>query len=308
MSKKRVFFTGEQGNLATYLAARFKKDYAFEVVWSNNLYLQEHGAESVICTRKTPFGSELDIRDEKAVTKALMLAQPDIVVHTAAVVGTERCASYSLDAYEVNVLGTYNVLTAMKRLPHEPKMVYFSTTATYKPQKGPINEHCERAPQTTYGKTKYFGELLVRQMAKNYLTLLPCFVFGGKRDYTVSAIARLARNFNTGNRHVEPVYLSLENKKDYIYVSDFIEAAYQIISKGATGEYNISGGRPMPFGEVFREILSHGAMNCEINPELDYLGEHIVDNTKLLKAIPKWKPVVSLEEGIRRVFDDDSKE
>jgi hypothetical protein len=64
----------------------------------------------------------------------------------------------------------------------------------------------------------------------------------------------------------------------------------------------------MPFSEVFKVILSHGTMNCEITPGLDYLGEHIVDNTKLLKAIPKWKPVVSLEEGVRRVFDDDTKE
>ena len=308
MSKKRVFFTGEQGNLATYLAARFKKDYDFRVVWSNDIYLQEYESEPALCARKTPFGSELDIKDEKAVTKAMMLAQPDIVVHTAAFVGTEKCASYSLDAYEVNVLGTYNVLRAMKKLPHEPKMVYFSTTATYKPRKGPIDEHCERDPQTTYGKTKYFGELLVRQMAKNYLILLPCFVYGGKRDYTVSAIARLARNFNMGNHHAEPVYLNLEFKKDYIYVSDFIEAAYQIIAKGATGEYNISGGRPMPFGDVLREILGHGTMNCQINPGLDYLGEHIVDNTKLRRAIPKWKPIVSLAEGIDRVFNEDTKE
>lgn len=308
MTRKRVFFTGEQGNLATCLNSRFKKDPGFQVVWGNDVYMQEENAEYTLCSRRTPFGPELDISDEKAVTKAMMLAQPDIVVHTAAVVGTERCASYSLDAYDVNVKGTYNVLRAMKKLLREPKMVYFSTTATYKPRSGPIDEHCERDPQTTYGKTKYFGELLVRQMAKNYLTLLPCFVFGGRRDYTVSAIARLARNFNTGNHHAEPVYLNLEYKKDYIYVSDFIEAAYMIIAKGVTGEYNISGGRPTPFAEVFKEILGHGAMNCEINPGLDYLGEHIVDNTKLLKAIPKWKPVVSLEEGIRRVFNEDTKE
>jgi len=299
MVRKRVFFTGEQGNLATYLSDRFKKDPAYEVVWDNVMH------ETVLCSRGTLFGYELDIKDEKAVGRALMLTKPDIIIHTAAVVGTERCSSYALDAYEVNVLGTYNILHRM--LP-STKVVYFSTTATYRPRKGPITEDSPRGPQTTYGKTKYLGEMLVRQMAVNRLTLLPCFVFGGTRDYTVSAIARMARNFNTGNKHAEPVNLSLDNKKDYIYISDFIEAAYQIIAKGATGEYNISGGRPMPFGDVLHEILGHGTMNCQINPGLDYLGEHIVDNTKLRRAIPKWKPIVSLAEGIDRVFNEDTKE
>jgi dTDP-4-dehydrorhamnose reductase len=295
--RKKVFITGEQGNLAYYLSRMFDDEH-FEIVWSYQRQIR------AFCNRKALFGSELDITDIKAVRGALGFTNPDIIIHTAAVVGTERCSNFEFEAFATNVLGTYNILKSMQQ---KTKMVYFSTTATYKPTKFLITESSERDPQTVYGKTKYIGELLVKQMATKPLIILPCFIFGGERDYTVSAIARLARNFNLRNPRVEILNLNLEKKKDYMYVTDFVEAVYQLVKKNVTGEYNISAGRPLAFGYILRDIIRRGLMQYELRSGEDYLGDHIVGNEKLRKAIPKWRPVVTLGEGIDKVFNEDAK-
>lgn len=291
-----VFLTGEQGNLAYNLARRFEESDYYNLVWSYNHQVRR------LCQRESPSGPELDVRNIEDIRSAFALTQPDIVVHIAALVNTDRCSKDPGYAYETNVLGSYNMAKVAQEF--SVKYVYFSTTATYEPCLTLMNEDHPRNPKTLYGQTKYIGELVTLNFHPEALIILPCFVYGGKRDFVVSNIARIARNAMKGNPDKILITLDPDRLKDYMHVSDFVEAVFDLIDCGEEGLYNISGMHPVPFSKVLEIMSEHAVLRYQLVPEADYMGDHLVDSTKLQKRMG-WEPVVGLQEGIRRMFQED---
>ena len=246
---RNVFLTGEQGNLAYNLAQRFERSDRFDLVWSYNHQIK------YLCRRESQFGPELDIRYIEDIRRAFVATRPNIVVHIAALVNTDRCSKDPHYAYETNVLGSYNMARVAKEFG--AKYVYFSTTATYDPCLDRMNEEHPRNPQTLYGQTKHMGELITLGFFPNALIILPCFVYGGKRDFQVSNIARIARNALSGNFEDVDITLNPTKLKDYLYVTDFVGAVFRLIDIGATGPYNISGENPLTFGAVLDIMREH---------------------------------------------------
>lgn len=295
---KRVFLTGEQGNLAYHLAKALEKDPQFELVWSYDKQVPW------LCDRDTRFGAELDIRNIDQVRTAMAKAKPDIVVHIAALVNTDRCSKDPLYAYEVNATGSYNVAKVASESGRVERFVYFSTTATYKPCDFWMDELHQREPKTLYGQTKHIGELITLGLFPKALVILPCFIFGGQRDIVVSNIARIARNARLSNTEDVEITLNPDKRKDYMYVTDFADAVYRLMAIDKTGPYNISAMRPVPFSRVLEILGDHAKLRYHLKPEFDYMGNHMVDSTKLRSATG-WIPSVSLAEGIRRLVEED---
>lgn len=294
---RRVFITGEQGNLAYNLAKVLQKDPNYDLVWSYDRQIPS------LCNRNNGFGNELDIRDYNLVKEAMELTLPNIIIHIAALVNTDRCSKDPLYAYEVNAKGSYNVVKAASETLSVERFVYFSTTATYKPCDFWMNETHTREPQTLYGQTKHIGELTTLGAFPNALIVLPCFVFGGERDVVVSNIARLVKNAKAGNPEDLEITLDPTKAKDYMYVSDFSEAVYRLINDDREGPYNISAMKPEPFSKVLEILGDNMKLRYHLRPELDYMGNHKVDSKKL-RAMTAWIPKVSLEEGILRLIEE----
>ncbi len=296
--RTRVFLTGEQGNLAYYVAKRFEQDPTYEMVWD---YRHQ---ESTLCHHQAPCGYELDVRDIISVRKAFERVMPNIVIHIAALVNTDRCANNPEYAYEVNTLGAYNVAKVASEAPYILNYTYFSTTATYQPVDYLMVEGHRRDPKTLYGKTKYMGELITSRLIDNPLIILPCFVYGGIRDFQVSNIARIIRNSMHGNREQLRITLDHTKCKDYMYVTDFADAVYGLIQLRRYGQYNVSRGCPTPFGNVLAEIEKHVPTKYNLVPSEDYMGNHMVSNVKLCNVLPKWNANVTLSEGITKCMED----
>lgn len=298
----KIFITGEQGNLAYHLAKRFERTVDHRIVWGYNRQIPS------FCTRETQFGKELDIRNIDLLRKAMFKMKPNVVVHIAALVNTDRCSKDPLYAYEVNAMGSYNVAKVASELQDEygciRQYVYYSTTATYQPCEYWMNELHTRDPQTLYGQTKYMGELITRTLFPESLVILPCFVFGGPRDYAVSNIARLARNAYAGNPDDLTITLNPDKRKDYMYVTDFTEAVFKLIDSGATGQYNVSGMNPVMFGDILCRLGSYLDLRYHLSPVDDYMGNHLVDSSKVRKAI-HWEPKMTIDEGLEKLIKED---
>ncbi len=243
-----------------------------------------------------------DIRDYAAVREEISSHQNiDWLVHLAAIVSTISCDLAGRHTFDVNVKGTYNVADLCRE--KKIKFCYFSTTAIYKPGQNPILEESIKEPQTLYGYTKYLGELTAQQVFKhnpeNLLVLRPCFAFGGNNDRSIGSLVIRSGILN------EPLNVQLdpEKLKDYMHVDNLSEAVEMLLTRNIVGEYNISYGEPIKFGELVAKVEAMGLKPfIYYRPELDYMGDHVVDNTKL-KSVIDWKPSITVEEGLKKVFE-----
>jgi len=110
-------------------------------------------------------GLALDIGDRAAVDAAFA-TPPDCIFHLAAVVSGQAEAEFDI-GLRVNLMGTINLLEAMRAAGNKPILVYTSSVAVYG---GEIPDMIEDwtilNPQTSYGAQKAAGELLVTDYSR----------------------------------------------------------------------------------------------------------------------------------------------
>ncbi|MGH7564946.1 MAG: dTDP-4-dehydrorhamnose reductase [Gemmatimonadota bacterium] len=167
----RVLVTGAQGQLGSELV---------------RLALQ-HGWPTIPLAR-----ANLDIGDAEAVRRAIQRAKPSAVINAAAFTRVDAAESRPDHAERVNRDGARNLARACQEegIP----IVHFSTdyvfdgraTRPYLPDDPP-------APLGAYGRSKWEGELAVRESTERHLILRTAWVFGVQGQNFVKSILRRAR-------------------------------------------------------------------------------------------------------------------
>jgi CDP-glucose 4,6-dehydratase len=127
---KKVFVTGHTGFKGSWLVQILSilgasiKGYALAPDQKINLFDEMSGAdlcESVIH----------DIRDKEALKKAILDFQPDYVFHLAAQPLVRLSYEIPVDTFEVNVIGTANVLDCLRFLEKKCSVVLITTDKVY---------------------------------------------------------------------------------------------------------------------------------------------------------------------------------
>ena len=302
----KVLFTGEAGQLATHISRLLQGHRLFEVLsasaWKTNP------------SKHHPW-PELDVTNFAMLDEAINCLRPDAVIHVAAVVNTDKCASDPKNSIDVNLLGTHNILKACDR--YGAKLMFFSTTATYDPgTTRPFYEDSKQKPPTLYGITKYAGELLVTGQNKvPWVVIRPCFVYGDPPLDHSSQLCRVAvhqvlkwdNHPETGTTPV--VTLDPLSLKDYMRVENFADAILSILlirpSPFMSRTFNISDQHARPMGEYFSELeaaLRIGKLDMKWDPTSDYMGNHVVDSG-YLRQVTGWEPRLDWKEGVKRTAE-----
>ncbi|MEZ5946296.1 MAG: UDP-glucose 4-epimerase GalE [Hyphomonas sp.] len=111
---------------------------------------------------------EGDINDLDALTRSMQATRPDAVAHFAALAYVGESVEDPALYYKTNVIGTLNILTAM-RAAGVRDLVFSSTCATYGPPVYmPIDERHPQAPINPYGSTKLIAEWMMRDHSAAY--------------------------------------------------------------------------------------------------------------------------------------------
>lgn len=132
------------------------------------LALQEAGHQVVLFDRRADSpraiivkGAALvkgDLLDKKALASLFLEYQFDAVIHFAALIQAGESVSQPLSYYENNLVGTLNLLEAMK-LAGVSRLVFSSTAAVYgNPTEVPATENSPLAPINPYGQSKLMVE------------------------------------------------------------------------------------------------------------------------------------------------------
>jgi UDP-arabinose 4-epimerase len=111
---------------------------------------------------------KVDLRDKADLAAKLADAKPAAVIHFAALAYVGESVLEPSRYYENNVVGTLNLLNAM-RMANVSNIVFSSTCAVYGvPRKTPIDETFDLAPINPYGTTKRVAEEMLRDFGRAY--------------------------------------------------------------------------------------------------------------------------------------------
>ncbi len=205
----------------------------------------------------------LDITDPQSVEKAFVEHSPHAVIHLASYTDVEGSETDPQHAHMVNTIGTAYMAQAARK--HGAKFIYVSTGGVFDGEKGsPYLPSDEPNPKTIYGKSKYFGELIVRGMLPDSIIARVCWVFGGGPSKDKKFFGKIAKQL-------------LGEKKDVIRVTNdvigsptFAKEAVgrlkELMRKDATGIFHLANEGVATRCDVANQMLSSFGVSADIQP------------------------------------------
>ncbi|AFN74390.1 NAD-dependent epimerase/dehydratase [Melioribacter roseus P3M-2] len=171
-----------------------------------------------------------------------------------------------------------------------------------------INGYTLGKPDMTYGWTKLTGEYLAKIAAEHYgisiVCIRPFSGYGEDQDlsYPVPAIATRAA------RKEDPfeVWGTGQQGRDFVHIDDVMDCMFLAMDKIHDGTaINIGSGKLTSFIELIQLFTKFAGYSPAIKPLTDKpMGVHSrYSDMSFVKQLLGWEPRISLEEGMRRVYD-----
>jgi CDP-paratose 2-epimerase len=279
---------------------------------------------------------EVDIRDRVGICKLIEGLRPALVVHTAAQPSHDLAASRPFDDFDVNAVGTLNLLEATRIGAQKAVFVHMSTNKVYGDRPNSIklretetrwefddpqylegiaeNFPIDQSKHSLFGASKVAADILVQEYGR-YFGMYTCCLRGGCLtgpnhagvelhgflSYLIkcNVEGKMYRIFGYKGKQVRDNIHSLD-------VARFIEAFF---TNPRCGEvYNIGGGskNSVSILEAFRRIegLTKKEMRFEYvdqNREGDHIC-YLSDLTKMRRHYPGWDITKSLDHIFEEIY------
>lgn len=330
---KHYLVTGGAGFIGSNYVSRLVKRNEQVTIFDN---LARAGAERNLRWLRETLGDKsfrlvlADVRDAEKIRQAAVDA--DVIVHLAAQVAVTTSVTQPREDFEINALGTFNVLEAARASGRKPIFIYASTNKVYGgmedikvveketrydyaslpygvPETQPLDFH------SPYGCSKGTGDQYVRDYARIYgirsVVMRQSCIYG-QRQFGIEDqgwVAWFVIAAATG--HSMTIYGDGKQIRDLLYVEDLLDAydaAIERIDSVAGQVYNLGGGPKKTisvwkeFGPLLEKMVGHQlpVKTGDWRP-----GDQRIYVSDIRKAAHelKWKPKVGVEEGIQRLYE-----
>lgn len=256
--------------------------------------------------------SFLDFRDFESYKKDVTDFNPDYLFHLGAYTDLEFCENNPDETYLTNTLAVENAVYIANKL--DIPVLYISTAGIFDGKKELYDEWDIPNPLGVYARSKYAGELYVKENAKRYLVCRAGWMMGSGPSKDKKFINKIMKKIKNGDKE-----LFIVNDKDGTptYTHDFAKNVKLLIEKEYWGLYNMVCGGQTSRAEVAFELLKVLNLHDKVKITLvtsDYFSkeyfaprppcERLV-NKKLdlrqLNIMSDWK--IALKEYLEKYFN-----
>jgi UDP-glucose 4-epimerase len=256
-----------------------------------------------------PLGIDLrvgDIRDLALLGSACQ--EMDVVVHLAAHTRVVESVSHPELNFEINAIGTMNVLRACREAG--VKKVIFASTggAILGEQEPPVHEGMVPRPVSPYGASKLVGEAYCSafcgSFGLNTVALRFSNVYGPYSYHKGSVVAQFFRNLLQGEPLV--IYGDGRQTRDFLYVDDLVDAVLLADKSETPGEvFQIASGRETSIKDLLaamKEVLP--GVKFDVRYEPARAGEILRNYASIEKArrLLGYAPRTPLDQGLRNTW------
>lgn len=300
----KILITGGAGFIGSHLADRFLQDDHEVVVVDNlatgNLKYIESGVRFHSCSILESYTLDDIIRREN----------PEIVSHLAAQTGVRTSTGDMAWDAQVNIIGSLNVIQSC--VNHGVgKLIYSSSGgAGYgKAVDLPSPEGHRRLPISAYGVSKYTCELYLNVAKEIHgldSTVLRYANVYGPRQKQCGITALFVEACLNSTRPI--IFGDGTATRDYVFVSDVVEANAAVLEKGRNEAYNIGTGKETSLLELFGICKKLTNTGDDLTPRFKDSNPEEPDRMALDASKAKielgWEAQVGVEEGMAHVVKE----
>ena len=240
MSGKKVLVTGSRGLLGSYLVNEIPNCIGYS-------------------------SQELDITKTQYVNQIVEKEKPDIIIHAAAFTDVEACEIEVDKAFEVNTIGTQNLVNCC--IDRDILFVFISSTGIYGSHKTVrYTEFDKVEPSTIHHSSKYEAEKVVQCHLNKYLILRTGWIFGG---------SALHKNNFVYQRYMEAKNNDLIHSDDSqignpTYVLDLVKQIKILINADQFGTYNcVNHADHVSRYDYVKKIVELFGLDCRVEIALE---------------------------------------
>jgi CDP-paratose 2-epimerase len=277
----------------------------------------------------------LDIRDRQRVLEFFKAERFDLIIHCAAQPSHDKAKEIPLIDFDVNAVGTLNLLEATRQSNPEAVFIFMSTNKVYgdAPNELPLNElptrwdyarpedfngisetcRIDRTMHSVFGASKTAADVMAQEYGKYFGMKVGIFRGGcltGEHHSAVQLHGFLSYLFKVARSGETYSIFGYKGKqvRDQIHSADVIAAFETFVSNPRPGEvYNLGGGRGNSASILECIAKIEALLGKKISTRYvdeNRMGDHICyisDLTKMQTHFPKWRITVSLDQILEKM-------
>lgn len=289
----KCLVTGDQGFVGTHLV-RLLESKGYEI----------HGFDAK---------NGQDLRDYEAIRTCIDKVRPDYIYHLAAQAFLPESTMNPIRSFEINTIGSINLLEAVKNVGIKPKILLAGTSEEYSATEGDvITEETFPNPMSAYAVSKLAMDYMGRFYAKDYdLDIVIGRTFnhtgpGRGEMYAESFFAKQIVKIENGLQEVL-AHGNLESVRNYTDVRDIIDA-YTLAIELPSGIYNICSDTNVSIGNVLGSLMRMSKVPIKTME----LGTLLRPNdfsfkkpsSKKFRDLTNWKPEYKLSDTLTDLLED----
>ncbi len=243
---------------------------------------------------------------------------PDAVIHLAGQTFVPEAFRDPQHTLQVNLLGTLNLLQALKRRGFKGTFLYVSSGDVYgqvDESSLPISECLAPRPRNPYAVSKVSAELLCQQWSYvepwRIMVARPFNHIGAGQGESF-VIPSMARQIIRVRRGLQPAFLDVGDvdvTRDFLDVRDVIQAYLALLEQGRSGEvYNVCSGVELTVRDLITQMANLAGVEVELVQDAARLRRseqrRVVGCSDKLQKETGWKPGVSITETLQSVLSD----
>src|SRR6185436_2111183 len=278
---------------------------------------------------------ELDLRDRAGVLRLVETLKPAVIIHTAAQPSHDLAASIPFDDFDVNAVGTINLLEAARRFCPESPFIHMSTNKVYGDRPNLILLHeletrwdyadaayaqgipedfsIDQSKHSLFGASKVAADVMVQEYGR-YFDMPTCCLRGGcltgpnHSGVELHGFLSYLIKCNLEGREYRVFGYKGKQVRDNIHSLDVARFMAAFVESPRAGEvYNLGGGKANSTSilEAFK-IVEKFSGKAQVHTYVDQnrAGDHICyysDLRKMRAHYPAWDITQSLEETIQQI-------
>ncbi|MFH0947869.1 MAG: NAD-dependent epimerase/dehydratase family protein [Elusimicrobiota bacterium] len=268
-----------------------------------------------------------DITNKKRIMQIFETEKPDIVNHHAAQIDVRKSVADPIFDATTNILGTINLLENSVRYGVK-KFIFASSGGVMYGECGTRRgesptENKTPEPLSPYGIAKRSVEYYLNYYAKisglKYTALRYGNVYGPRQDPRGEAgVVTIFINRILANEQVNPalpqktlrkgcvnIFGDGEQMRDYVFVSDIVNANLIALIKGENEIFNIGTGKTESVNQLFYELSKITGYSQKPVYEYQRTGELFKSSLDVRKAkkILGWSAKIKFSDGLKKTVD-----
>lgn len=245
MPKNRIYIAGCGGMLGEAFYKQFSNEYELRCtdIDVNEKWL-----------------SYLDFRDFDRYKEDVFSFNPDYLFHIGAYTDLEYCELHSDETYVTNTLSVENAVYIANQI--RMPLLYISTAGIFNGSKDVYDDWDQADPMCHYARSKYGGELFVKENIRKHLICRAGWMMGGGPNKDKKFVQKIIKQIKEGK---DELFVVNDRMGTPTYTHDFAKNVKLLIEKDFWGLYNIVCQGVTSRLDVAKEILKILKLQDDIN-------------------------------------------